>query len=79
MKLNEAIIKRINEVCEEKGISICSAALTGGKSPSALYDLLKGRTACSKVITIQRFCEGAKITMAEFFDKEYFNELDEED
>ncbi len=76
MTLNDAIIKRIQEVCQEKGISICEASLAGGKSPSAIYDLLKGRTKCSKVVTIQSFCEGAKIILAEFFDKEYFNHLD---
>ena len=52
MKLNEAIIKRINDICKEKKISVCEAALGGGKSPSALYDLVKGRTQCSKVTTI---------------------------
>lgn len=66
MKLNEAIIKRIHEICDKKDISICEAALNGGKSPSAIYDLLKGRTKCSNVVTIHRFCEGADITLSEF-------------
>ena len=68
MRLNEAISKRIQEICEEKGVSVCGASLGGGKSPSAIYDLVKGRTQCSKVVTIQRFCEGAGITLAEFFE-----------
>ena len=47
-------------------------------SPSAIYDLVKGRTKCSKVITVKRFCEGAGITLSEFFDRDYFNDaLDE--
>ena len=75
--LNEAIIRRINEVCKEKGINICDACLKGGMSPSAIYDLIKGRTKCSKVITVKRFCEGAGITLSEFFDREYFNEIEE--
>ena len=54
MKLNEAIIKRIQEICEEKGLNICDASLKGGMSPSAIYDLQKGRTKCSKVITVKR-------------------------
>ncbi len=77
MKLNEAIIKRIFEICEEKGISVCGATLGGGKSPSAIYDLVKGRTKCSKVVTIQRFCEGAGITLSRFFDAEYFDNLED--
>ena len=77
MKLNDAIVTRIDEVCKEKGMNICDASLKGGMSPSAIYDLVKGRTKCSKVITVKRFCEGAGITLKEFFDREYFNDIEE--
>ncbi len=77
MNINDAIIKRIEEICEQKNINVCEAALGGGKSPSALYDLIKGRTQCSKVSTIKAFCHGAGITLAEFFDKDYFNDFEE--
>ena len=78
MNLNDAIIKRIDEICEERNGNICDISLNGGMSPSAIYDLIKGRTKCSKVITIKRFCEGAGITLSEFFDREYFNDTEEE-
>ena len=77
MIVNEAIIKRIAEICKEKHINVCETALNGGKSPSAIYDLMKGRTKCSKVSTIKAFCQGAGITLSEFFDKEYFNDFEE--
>ena len=69
--------EKVEEICAEKGVNICDASLKGGMSPSAIYDLIKGRTKCSKVITIKRFCEGAKITLSEFFDRDYFNEIEE--
>lgn len=78
MELNEAIVKRIEEICKERGSNICDIALNGGMSPSAIYDLIKGRTKCSKVITVKRFCEGADITLSEFFDRDYFNTLVED-
>ena len=78
MNLNDAIVKRIDEICKECDSNICDIALRGGMSPSAIYDLIKGRTKCSKVITVKRFCEGAGITLSEFFDKDYFN-VSEED
>ena len=78
MKLNDAIVKRIDEICKENNSNVCDIALRGGMSPSAIYDLIKGRTKCSKIITIKRFCEGADITLSEFFDKEYFNEPEED-
>ena len=77
MNLNEAIIKRIEEICEEKKVNICDACLKGGMSPSSIYDLKKGRTKCPTVITIKRFCEGAGITLKEFFDRDYFNTIEE--
>lgn len=78
MNLNQAIIKRIEEITAEKNVSVCDACLKGGMSPSSIYDIFKGRTKCSKVITIKRFCEGAGITLQEFFDRDYFNEIEEE-
>ena len=77
MQLNDAIVKRIYEICDEKGLNVCDASLKGGMSPSAIYDLIKGRTKCSKVSTIKAFCQGAGITLSEFFDKEYFNDYEE--
>ena len=77
MTMNEAIIRRIHEICEEKNTTICDACLGGGMSPSAIYDLIKGRTKCSKVITVKRFCEGAGISLQEFFAKDYFEVVEE--
>ena len=73
MNLNDAIVKRIEEICNERGSNVCDISLSGGMSPSAIYDLIKGRTKYSKIITIKRFCEGAGISLSEFFDRSYFN------
>ena len=78
MKLNDAIVNRIEEICNERSSNVCDIALNGGMSPSAIYDLIKGRTKCSKVSTVKRFCEGAGITLSEFFDREYFNNIEDD-
>ena len=67
-----------DEICKERGSNVCDIALGGGMSPSAIYDLIKGRTKYSKIITIKRFCEGAGITLSQFFDKDYFNDPEED-
>ncbi|MBR6737021.1 MAG: hypothetical protein IKL82_01490 [Clostridia bacterium] len=77
MNINDAIIKRIEEICTVNNINVCKTALNGGKSPSAIYDLIKGRTKCPKVSTVKAFCQGAGITLSEFFDKGYFNDFEE--
>jgi len=78
MNISQAIAKRIEQICKERGKNICGACLGGGKSPSALYDLLKGRTKCPKVSTVRSFCEGAGITLSEFFDSVLFDDLEDE-
>ena len=78
MKLNDAIATRIEEICREQESNVCDIALRGGMSPSAIYDLLKGRTKCSKVVTVKRFCEGAGITLSEFFNRDYFDTYEED-
>ena len=78
MKLNDAIVKRIEEICKERSSNVCDIALKGGMSPSAIYDIFKGRTKCSKIITVKRFCEGAGITLSEFFDRDYLNTPEED-
>ncbi len=77
MNLREALLKRIKEISEEKKLTISEICLQGGISPSPIYDLMKERTKSSTVSTIMHFCEGAGITLKEFFDREYFNEIDE--
>jgi transcriptional regulator with XRE-family HTH domain len=74
METNKAIIKRIYELCEEHGSNVCEISLRGGMSPSALYELVNGRTQYPKVITVKKFCEGIGITLSEFFDRDYFND-----
>ena len=78
MKLNDAIVKRIGEICAERNSNVCDIALKGGMSPSAIYDVMKGRTKCSKIVTVKRFCEGAEMTLSQFFDRDYFNEQEED-
>ncbi len=78
-RINEAILKRIEEICAEKGKNVCKACLSGGKSTSALYDLIKGRTKRPKVATIKSFCKCVGITLSEFFDRDYFNNLEDDD
>lgn len=79
MKLYEALSKRIDEICKEKKSNICKLSLNGGMSPSNIYDIKKGRTTGTKIITIARFCDGAGITMEEFYRSPLFNDLDLED
>ncbi len=79
MNLNEATKRRILEVCKQKKVKIAEACLNGGVSSSSIYDLFKNRTKSPTIITLKRFCLGAGITLEEFFSKDYFNDLEDEE
>jgi len=76
MNINEAVIKRILEICELRKMSLCDISLKGGMSPSNIYDLLHNRVKHPKINTIQRFCEGAGMTLSEFFAGPLFKDLE---
>lgn len=77
MSIKEALIKRIDELCQEKSKKVNEFCLRGGLTPSVYYEFVNGRTKVPKVDTIKKICQGAGITMAEFFDREYFNDYEE--
>ncbi|MFI3165324.1 MAG: transcriptional regulator [Bacillota bacterium] len=79
MKLREALILRIEEICKERCKTISKLSLNGGMSPSNIYSLNKNRTNKTFVLTIAKFCDGAEISLAEFFTSPLFNDLDLED
>ena len=79
MNINEAVKKRIQEICDTQDSTICDISLKGGMLPSCIYDLTHNRTKHPKINTIQKFCDGAGITLGQFFTSALFDNLDIED
>ncbi len=77
MDIKTAIITRIDELTKTTGKTIGKICLDGGLTPSVYYDFVNGRTKLPRVDTVKRICQGAGITMAEFFDREYFDHYEE--
>ena len=76
MTIEMALRRRITELKNERGISICKWCLTSGVSPTSIYDLMKNRTEVLKISTIKQLCIGINITLSEFFSPEYFNDYE---
>lgn len=77
MNTQQAIVKRIKELVQEHNKTICDISLSGGITPSTIYDILSGKSKKAQVISIKRFCDGLGITLTEFFDKDYFNGIED--
>ena len=73
-----AVKNRILQLCGERNISINKLANICGLPPSSVKNILYGKSQNPKLLTIKMICDGLDITLAEFFDTEEFNQLEQE-
>lgn len=78
MTTGEAIKKRIIYLCEQKNITINKLATLCGITQSTLSNIISLRNNSTTVSTIKKICDGLEITLADFFDSEEFNYLEQE-
>ena len=78
MNAKEAVAKRIIEICDEKEITVNELANLAGVSPSTIYSMLNSKSLNPGVVTLKKICDGADITLREFFDSSLFDQLDQE-
>lgn len=76
MLLPEVIKLRIIELLDENKISAYKLSYKGGISPSNISDVLRGKVLEPTVSTILHICEGANITLKDFFDSKLFDEVE---
>ncbi len=78
MTTREAVVQRIIELCDERGITINAIANISAIPPSTIKNIIYGVSKNPGVVTIKMICDGFDISLAEFFDSELFNELEQE-
>lgn len=67
MKLNEAISKRIRELCAERNMTQYALSLKSGVPQSTLSTIINCTFPSMKVRIIYEICEGFEISISEFF------------
>ena len=78
MTLQEALVQRIYELLEERGISLNKCSTLCGISQSTLNNIVSGRNRSTTVSTIKKLCDGLDITLPEFFNQPVFEHLEQE-
>lgn len=78
MNINEATRKRIRDLCAEREITPNALSYICGVSQSTIKSILNSESKSPKVETIKKLCDGLEITIAQFFDTETFNSLEQE-
>ena len=78
MKVCESIAKRILQMCGERSITLHGLSCIAGVPQSTIQSILNGKSKNPRLSTLKKLCDGFEITLAEFFDTEEFNELEQE-
>jgi len=78
MTLKEAIIYRINELVDNRGLNASSLATLSGVDASTIYSILGTKSKSPEVATIKKICDGLDITLGQFFSTPEFDALEQE-
>ena len=72
MYLNEAVAKRIKELCEERSMTQYALSMASGVPKSTLSTIMSCSYPSMKLRIIYEICEGLGITLEEFFRSPFF-------
>ncbi len=78
METTQIIVKRIQQLCNERNITVGKLCTLSGSTGSTISDIMNGITKNPGVLTIKKLCDALGITLAEFFDTEDFNSSEQE-
>lgn len=78
MTMWDCVVKRILELCTQRNWSVNRLANESGMPPTTIKNILNGKSKNPGVVTIKKLCDGLDITFIEFFDTDYFRELEQE-
>lgn len=75
MKLNEAISKRIRQLLYENTLTKYQLFLKSGVAPSTLSKIINLKCKTVKADTLFAIAQGFGLTLAQFFDSGFFEEI----
>ena len=78
MNINEAVKKRFEELCYQKGIIFCKLATLSGVPYTTVKSIFYNQSKNPGIVTIKKLCDGIDISITDFFDTDYFRNLEQE-
>ena len=79
MQIREAIQKRVEQLCEEKKMSLYSLSYQSAMPTSTVKSIMNGKSKNPGIVNVKKIGEGFDMTIKEFFDSEIFDDLEPED
>lgn len=78
MTVKDAVVRRFQSLCEQRGIKTNELANRAGMTPSTVYSMMDERRKELSITTIKKLCDGLDITLGEFFTTPVFDSLEQE-
>lgn len=78
LEIKDAIVARINEICNQRNINYNELATLAGVTPSTVYSMMDETRRDLSVITVKKLCDGLEVEIPEFFASEIFYSLEQE-
>lgn len=78
MMIGNAVAARIQELCQQYGITLNKLATISGVTQSTLNSIVSGLSKNPTIATIKKICDGLGINIVEFFDAALFRNLEQE-
>lgn len=78
MSTVNCVQRRLLQLCTERHITINGLANSSGVHPSTAKSIMNGASKNPGIVTIKKLCDGLDISLTEFFDTDYFRELEQE-
>ena len=78
MTVKDAVVWRVQQICDQKGIKANELANLSGVTPSTVYSMLDSSRRDVSITTIKKLCDGLELTLGEFFSTPEFDELEQE-
>ena len=78
MNITEAVKIRFEELCFKKNINFCKLATLSGVPYTTVKSIFYNQSKNPGIATIKKLCDGLNITITEFFNTEYFINLEQE-
>lgn len=78
MTIGKAVADRIEELCNQKSITLNKLGTISGVTQSTLNNIISGVSKNPTISTIKKICDGLNINIVEFFDTPTFRDLEQE-
>lgn len=78
MSISVAVRERLNELLEERKLTINGLSIIAGVTQSTVNDFMKGVSTNIGIVTLKKLVDGLDMTITEFFDTERFKSLEQE-